>query len=196
MSLPALKMVIAGGFGTGKTTLVGSVSEIPPLSTEALMTEASEDVDDLAGLEHKTRTTVALDFGRRTLTDPHVALHLFGVPGQARFWFTWPDLSRGAIGAVVMVDTRRLDTSFDAVDFFERCDMPYIVAVNQFEGSGWYELDQIREALEIDTSVPLVRCDARDPASSADVLIALLRHKARITAAQAPPPPPTTGALL
>ncbi|MFR9675803.1 GTP-binding protein [Streptomyces sp. TR02-1] len=218
-------MVVAGGFGTGKTTLVRSVSEIEPLSTEALMTRASEPVDDLSGLEEKTATTVAFDFGRRTLTDLHVVLHLFGVPGQLRYWFTWPDLSRGAIGTIVMVDTRRLEASFHAVDYFEHVGVPYIVAVNQFDGPetwrgldgirfehshqagtvttgsqptgpNWYDLNDVREALEVGPSVPLVRCDARDPVSSAHVLIALVRHHIALNTNSPATPTASTGALL
>lgn len=190
-------MVVAGGLGTGKTTLIGAISEIDPLSTEALMTEAGEGIDDLAGLEDKVCTTVAFDFGIRTLPEDGVALHLFGVPGQPRFWFMWPDLSQGAIGAIVMVDTRRLDISFKAVDFFEQSRLPYIVAVNQFEGADWYPLNDVREALEIGPTVPVIRCDARDPASSARVLITLLQHHiACTTSTSATPPAPTTGALL
>jgi len=170
-----VKIIVAGGFGAGKTTLVASVSEVPPLSTEEVLTEASDGVDDLSGVERKTTTTVALDFGRITISPRHV-LYLFGTPGQERFWFMWNDLARGAIGTVVLVDTRRLETSFAAIDFFERRKIPFIVAVNCFDNAPRYTEDEIREALVIPDRVPIVMCDARNRDTSKLVLIKLVRH--------------------
>ncbi|WP_222853842.1 GTP-binding protein [Fodinicola acaciae] len=178
----SVKIVVAGGFGTGKTTLVGSVSEIQPLKTEEILTEASLGVDDLKGVEAKRSTTVTLDFGRitinpRTPMSPTIVLYLFGTPGQERFWFMWDELSRGAVGAVVLVDTRRLHISFSAVDYFEQRQIPFIVAVNRFEGDQTaYPVEQIREALTLGPAVPIVMCDARDRASSLAALIELVRH--------------------
>ncbi|MBB5890319.1 signal recognition particle receptor subunit beta [Kutzneria kofuensis] len=171
----SVKILVAGGFGVGKTTLVASVSEIPPLSTEELLTEASTGVDDLGGIEGKTTTTVALDFGRITIS-PRLVLYLFGTPGQDRFWFMWDELARGAIGAIVLIDTRRLDTSFAAIDFFERREVPFIVGVNNFDGSHHYEPEEIRSALAISEGVPIVNCDARQRDSSKLTLIKLLEH--------------------
>ncbi|RSM79459.1 ATP-binding protein [Kibdelosporangium aridum] len=170
-----VKIIVAGGFGVGKTTLVGSVSEIPPLTTEELLTEASDGIDDLAGVERKTTTTVALDFGRITISPKHV-LYLFGTPGQDRFWFMWDELARGAIGCVVLVDTRRLDNSFAAIDYFERRRIPFIVAVNVFDGAQQYEEDEIRGALAVPTHVPIVMCDARKRDSAKLTLIKLVKH--------------------
>jgi len=170
-----LKIIVAGGFGVGKTTLVGSVSEIPPLSTEELMTTASDGVDDLTGIEAKRTTTVALDFGRITIS-PHLVLYLFGTPGQERFWYMWDELARGAIGTVVLVDTRRLDSSFSAIDFFEHRQIPFIVAVNRFADADDYTEEEIRGALAISPNVPLMFCDARQRESSKLVLIRLVRH--------------------
>jgi uncharacterized protein len=170
------KIVVAGGFGAGKTTLVDSVSEIPPVSTEAVMTEASVDHDDTSVTPNKTTTTVAMDFGRITL-DQELVMYIFGTPGQSRFWFMWDDLVRGAIGAVVVVDGRRLADSFDAVDYFEKDKrVPYIVALNRFDGRLEYTAEQIREALEIDEEVPIVDFDARDRDSSGMVLKTLLAY--------------------
>ncbi|OXM63400.1 MULTISPECIES: GTP-binding protein [Amycolatopsis] len=170
-----VKIVIAGGFGAGKTTMVASVSEIVPLSTEEVMTEASTGVDDLTGVERKTTTTVALDFGRITIS-PQTVLYLFGTPGQDRFWFMWDELALGAIGTVVLVDTRRLDSSFAAIDFFERRKIPFIVAVNCFEDADDYEEDEIRKALAIAPGVPVMFFDARSRESSKLALIRLVRY--------------------
>ncbi|NUT45944.1 MAG: ATP-binding protein [Saccharothrix sp.] len=170
-----VKIVIAGGFGTGKTTRVNSVSEIPPLHTEELLTEAGVGVDDVMGLEAKETTTVALDFGRITI-NPEVVLYLFGTPGQNRFWFMWDELAYGAIGAVILVDTRRLDSSFPSIDFFERRGIPFIIAVNCFEGAHSYEVDEVRRALDVDAAIPLVLCDARDRESAKTVLVSLIQH--------------------
>ena len=175
MDRTSVKIVVAGGFGTGKTTLVGSVSEIPPLTTEEMLTEASVGVDDMTGVENKTHTTVALDFGRITIS-PDIVLYLFGTPGQDRFWFMWDELARGAVGAIVLVDTRRLETSFAAVDYFERRGIPFVAAVNRFFGECAYTEEEIRSALELGAGVPLVWCDARDRASGKLALIALVRH--------------------
>jgi uncharacterized protein len=171
----AVKIVIAGGFGTGKTTMVASVSEIPPLKTEELLTEAGVHVDDLAGIEGKDTTTVALDFGRITI-NTKVVLYLFGTPGQNRFWFMWDELATGAIGAVVLVDTRRLDSSFPSIDFFEHRGIPFVVAVNCFDGSQLYTEQEVRHALDLDEGIPVVLCDARDRESSKVVLVGLIQH--------------------
>ncbi|CAL9558323.1 GTP-binding protein [Streptomyces sp. enrichment culture] len=171
----ATKIVVAGGFGVGKTTLVTAVSEITPLQTEALMTEASEETDDLTATPGKLTTTVAMDFGRITLDDDLV-LYLFGTPGQQRFWFMWDDLVRGAIGAVVMADTRRLKDCFPALDYFESCGMPYVVAVNHFEGTELFEPEDVREALTVPPHVPVMIMDARRRISVIETLLALVGH--------------------
>ena len=180
------KIVIAGGFGVGKTTLVSSVSEVAPLNTDAWMTEAGEGVDDLPPGGKKSTTTVAMDFGRITLHQD-LLLYLFGTPGQSRFWFLWDDLSRGALGAVVLVDTNRIDQSFAAVNYFEHDSvLPFIVAVNRFEGQFAHDLDEVREALALADDVPLVECDARDRASSLGVLQAVVTHSLALSRVSAP----------
>jgi signal recognition particle receptor subunit beta len=169
------KIVIAGGFGVGKTTLVGSVSEIVPLRTEALVTNESEGVDDLAAVPTKATTTVAMDFGRLTLAEDLV-LYLFGTPGQRRFWFMWDDLCLGAIGAIVLVDTARLDDSFSPLDYFESKGLPFIVAVNQFDGAHEYDLADVAAALALRPEVPIIRIDARDRESSKGALVRVTEY--------------------
>ncbi|MEU5532368.1 ATP/GTP-binding protein [Streptomyces sp. NPDC020362] len=171
----ATKIVVAGGFGVGKTTLVTTVSEITPLQTEALMTEASEGTDDLSATPGKLTTTVAMDYGRITLDDDLV-LYLFGTPGQQRFWFMWDDLVRGAIGAVVLADTRRLKDCFPALDYFESCGLPYVVAVNHFDDSELFEPEDVREALTIPAHIPVMIMDARRRISVIETLLALVGH--------------------
>jgi signal recognition particle receptor subunit beta len=170
--------VVAGGFGVGKTTFVGAVSEIVPLRTEAVMTAASASTDDLSATPDKSTTTVAMDFGRISL-DSSLILYLFGTPGQQRFWFMWDDLVKGAIGAVVLVDTRRLADAFSSIDFFEDRGLPYMVAVNCFDGVLHHQVDDVREALTIEPSVPIVTCDARGRDSTKQTLISLVEHAMR-----------------
>lgn len=169
------KIVIAGGFGVGKTTFVGSVSEIVPLRTEALVTDESEGVDDLAAVPGKTTTTVAMDFGRLTLAEDLV-LYLFGTPGQRRFWFMWDDLCLGAIGAIVLVDTARLDESFSPLDYFESKGLPFIVGVNQFNGIQQYTLNEVADALALPAHVPIISVDARNRESAKGALIRVTEY--------------------
>ncbi|MFF9037313.1 ATP/GTP-binding protein [Streptomyces sp. NPDC014892] len=170
-----LKILVAGGFGVGKTTCVGAVSEIKPLRTEEVLTEAGRPVDDTSGVENKTTTTVAMDFGRITLREDLV-LYLFGTPGQDRFWFLWDELASGALGAVVLVDTRRLEDCFAAVDYFERRSIPFVIGVNCFDEAARYPAETVRQALDLDPDVPVVLCDARQRDSVKDVLVAVVRH--------------------
>ena len=179
-----LKIVVVGGFGVGKTTLVGSVSEIRPLSTEEVMTQAGVGIDDSAGVRTKTTTTVAFDFGRITLDDEMV-LYLFGAPGQERFWFLWDRLFAGTLGAVVLVDTRRLADSWYAIDRLEQHGLPFVVARNNFDEPD-HSLEQVREALSLSPGVPLIDCDARKKESSRDVLIALVNHLHALSLSQEP----------
>ncbi|MEV4561733.1 ATP/GTP-binding protein [Kitasatospora sp. NPDC049285] len=171
----AVKIVVVGGFGVGKTTLVGSVSEIRPLTTEETMTQAGVGVDDPAGVELKTATTVAMDFGRITISD-QLVLYVFGTPGQERFWFLWNGLFEGALGAVVLVDTRRLEGSFDVLGRLEDRGVPFVVATNTFPDSPDHPVEEIRAALDLPPEVPIVACDARTRESSRDVLMALMRY--------------------
>src|SRR5687767_8753106 len=174
--LPAtVKILIAGGVGAGKTTSVGAVSEIQPLTTEEELTEVGVGIDDTSGLETKTTTTVAMDFGRITVSE-ELVLYLFGTPGQDRFWFVWDELALGAVGAVVLADTRRLATCFQSVDYFERRGTPFIVAVNCFEGARRYAAGEVQQALDLDPQVPLLFGDARDRDSVKQVLITLVEH--------------------
>ncbi|MFD7640615.1 ATP/GTP-binding protein [Kitasatospora sp. NPDC059795] len=173
----AVKILVAGGFGAGKTTLVGAVSEIRPLRTEETLSERGRPVDDTAGVEAKRTTTVAMDFGRIDLK-PGLALYLFGTPGQDRFWFVWDELARGTLGAVVLADTRRLADSFPSVDYFEQRGIPFVVAVNCFEGTEVYAPEDVRAALDLSATVPVLLCDARRREDGKELLIRLVEHAA------------------
>ncbi|WP_067812468.1 GTP-binding protein [Actinomadura kijaniata] len=170
-----VKILVAGGFGVGKTTLVSAVSEIRPLRTEEALTEKSIGIDDTSAVSQKTTTTVAMDFGRITLPNGLV-LFVFGTPGQDRFWFMWDELAKGALGAVVLVDTRRLADCFPSVDYFERRNVPFIIGVNNFEGSGRHTPEQVRDALDLSPDIPVINCDVRDRESAKKVLITLVEH--------------------
>ncbi|MFR0354320.1 GTP-binding protein [Streptomyces sediminimaris] len=179
----ALKILVAGGFGVGKTTLVGAVSEIRPLRTEELLSEAGRSVDDTGGVGRKATTTVAMDFGRITVRSG-LSLYLFGTPGQDRFWFLWDELAQGALGAVVMADTRRLADCFPAVDYFEHRNIPFVVAVNCFPGARTYEAEDVSHALDLAGGTPVVLCDARDRASGKEVLTSLVEYASRLHTAR------------
>lgn len=176
-----LKVVVAGGFGVGKTTLVAALSEIPPLLTEEAMTTASIGVDDAAAVPDKRTTTVAMDFGRLTVTD-ELILYLFGTPGQDRFWFMWDELARGSVGALVLVDLRRFEECFAAVDYFENRGLPFVVAVNGFPGTDTFAPEAVRDALALAGDTPVVRMDAREPASGLATLVTLVEHALSRTA--------------
>jgi signal recognition particle receptor subunit beta len=171
----AIKILIAGGFGVGKTTLVAAVSEIMPLSTEEILTDAGATADDTSGVEMKKTTTVAMDFGRISVGEG-IVLYLFGTPGQDRFWFLWDELALGALGAVVLADTRRLADCFPSIDYFERHRTPFLVAVNCFDGDQRFQEAAVREALDLDPDVPIIFCDARNRASAKNVLVSLVEH--------------------
>jgi len=191
--LAVFKILVADGFGAGKTTFVGAVSEVRPLRTEEALTSASVGLDDLNGVDAKTTTTVAMDFGRITIAS-HLMLYLFGTPGQERFWFMWDELAYGALGAVVLADTRRLGDCFPSVDYFEKRQLPFIVAINCFDGAPHYDPADVRIALDLDPHTPAVLCDARQPSSAKLILITLIEHilASRPAGTSGPWPAPAT----